>query len=78
MKDVRCCFFALFLFACAMVAMATCPVRVKDKVRGDDTLMRGNRDAVRLEDRDIALYVKRIGANTVRTDRGVHVPRPDA
>jgi FKBP-type peptidyl-prolyl cis-trans isomerase len=65
-------FFALFLFACDG-GEGYVPVRVKDTVRGDDTLMRGNRDAVRLEDRDIALYVKRIGANTVRTDRGVHV-----
>lgn len=66
------CLIALFLLACNG-GDGHLPVRIKNAGRPDDTLMRGNRDAVRLEDRDIGLYVQRIGANTVRTARGVHV-----
>jgi FKBP-type peptidyl-prolyl cis-trans isomerase FkpA len=50
------------------------PVRVRDAdAARKDTLVRGNRDAVRLEDRDIERYVERMGVATVRTPRGVHI-----
>jgi hypothetical protein len=66
------CLIALFLLACNG-GDGHVPVRIKNAGRPNDTLMQGNRDAIRLEDRDIELYVQRIGAVTTRTARGVHV-----
>jgi FKBP-type peptidyl-prolyl cis-trans isomerase len=44
---------------------------VQRPVPDKEALIRGNRDAVRLEDHDMDIYQRRVGLETVRTPRGV-------
>ena len=68
--------YVLFMTLLLMVACqggdGTVPVRVKQTTT-EDTLIQGNRHAVKLEDRDILLFLERIGARTQKTPRGIHV-----
>lgn len=61
--------------ACLFMLVAACngpsPAPVQQKPMNAEDLVRGNRDAIRLEDRDINLYIERYALDPQRSGTGV-------